>query len=300
MKKNNLESKNWKKRYLEEIKIYGEDRETRNKYRSMLYKEFFYKYLLIIVLATTEIISSNQKKKKIYEEYKELIQEYEDETKSYIEYVKSLNLSDLDNIMLLMENEWQTIGGYGNPEYDIPGYLRIDVSAGNPAVCRNLADDLTYKLNLLNEEYDAHNMVVYIKNDEWHLANIETNFYESNNNMNDDNKPNDDTEKEKQIIGNHMVTVITVPGSNIKLVLDPTNPGIGTIKNGKIYMFTNPDYDGIEYKVVGDLLLSDDFVGTNIDLIESYFVPCTVEEIEEEYGLEEENKSLSKIRKYSY
>lgn len=50
----------------------------------------------------------------------------------------------------------------------------------------------------------------------------------------------------QKIFGNHMVTAIDIPKQNTILILDPTNPSIGTIKNGKIYMFSNKEGKGMD------------------------------------------------------
>ena len=73
-----------------------------------------------------------------------------------------------------------------------------------------------------------------------------------------------------------MVTAVDVPEKNITLILDSTNPGIGVFKDGKIYMFSTIDGNGLETKHIGEFVLEG--YETTIDIIrdeiKSIFLPC--------------------------
>ena len=97
-----------------------------------------------------------------------------------------------------------------------------------------------------------------------------------------------------------MVTAVDVPEKNITLILDSTNPGIGVFKDGKIYMFSTIDGNGLETKHIGEFVLAG--YETTIDIIrdeiKSIFLPCeySIEELRDMYGPEALNKELERIK----
>ena len=97
-----------------------------------------------------------------------------------------------------------------------------------------------------------------------------------------------------------MVTAVDVPEKNITLILDSTNPGIGVFKDGKIYMFSTIDGNGLETKHIGEFVLEG--YETTIDIIrdeiKSIFLPCeySIEELRDMYGPEALNKELERIK----
>ena len=97
-----------------------------------------------------------------------------------------------------------------------------------------------------------------------------------------------------------MITAVDVPDKNITLLLDPTNPGIGVFKDGKIYMFSSIDGKGMETKHVGELLCTgyETTVDIMTDEIKSMFLPCeySLEELEDMYGPDALNEALEYIK----
>ena len=97
-----------------------------------------------------------------------------------------------------------------------------------------------------------------------------------------------------------MVTAVDVPDKNITLILDPTNPGIGVFKDGKIYMFSTIDGNGIEIKHIGEFVLEgyETVIDIIKDEIKSIFLPCeySIEELRKMYGPEALNEALDYIK----
>ena len=97
-----------------------------------------------------------------------------------------------------------------------------------------------------------------------------------------------------------MVTAVDVPDKNITLILDPTNPGIGVFKDGKIYMFSTIDGNGLETKHIDEYV--QEGYETTIDIIKyelkSVFFPCeySIEELRKMYGPAALNKELERVR----
>lgn len=300
--------------------------------------------------------------------YAEEIEEYIDDVNTYAEEVKSYNLTDLQNIMLVMDDMWKEIDGYGIPQIDTYACLGLDMSEKyGVGVCRNMADDFSRKLNAINPEYNARPMVVNLsKNGEYQCANIERHYaseqkleeqqelqnevnsesqqketqnYEINetqstNSLSKENPTTTQAEKqnEKQsdvpqrqeqsnapqvqeqdkesikehlqdfanlIGGNHAVTLINIPGKQIKLIVDPTNTGIGVFQNGKITLFNsqknNPKHERIN-------ILGEAKVRGVTSLLE---VPYTyissigfndLDDLEKAFGLDAQNKALEEVR----
>ena len=81
------------------------------------------------------------------------ISEYEKYVDDYLESNDFTGLSDLEIFMKLMQYEHQEML-YGTPKQEITGYYRVQMLDGK-GVCRNIADDLAYRLNLINPEYNA-------------------------------------------------------------------------------------------------------------------------------------------------
>lgn len=98
------------------------------------------------------------------------ISEYESYVDDYLKSTDFLGLSDLEIFMKLMQYEHQEMI-YDTPEPEIIGYYRVQMLDGK-GVCRNIADDLAYRLNLINPEYNAKMICVnssygnWIKNDD--------------------------------------------------------------------------------------------------------------------------------------
>lgn len=234
--------------------------------------------------------------------YKQEIEEYDKKIKEYADEIKKMNLSDLEIFMKLMEDTWKNIEGYGMPKKDLTGYWRLDFLEDNQAgVCRNLADDLTSKLNEINPKYNARNFIAYLDSDvPINIANIETRDAKEKVNVNSENIANNEEQGSKfkeKLNGNHMVTAVDVKEGT--LILDPTNIGIGYFKDGKIYMLWNEKGSGMEYPIIGNYLLEglQGVIDVPKEIAISFLQHTKSQDvIEEKYGVDAQNKALNKIR----
>jgi hypothetical protein len=253
-----------------------------------------------VTVATIEKCTSDIKKENSIE-YMQEIETYNKKISNYANEINSMNLTDIQIFMKVMNDLWSEIDGYGTPETDIQGYYRLSLDSDKRGVCRHMADDVTAKLNAINPEYNARNIIVYLDANEYHLANIERNIIDNNSTVveNEDRDEDENTESKDttKITGNHMVTAVDIPNENITLILDTTNPGIGVFKNGKIHMFYTKDGSGIEYKMLGQLFQGlQGTIDMGIDTIES-FIPTkySLEELENLYGTDAQNKALEEL-----
>ena len=188
--------------------------------------------------------------------YSEEINEYNNYIKEYSEEIKSLELNDLQTIMKVIKDTWESIDGYKVCDDLVFGYYRLSFYEEEKiGVCTSFADDFTAKMNEINPLYNARNIVVYLDDSEtadFKVANIErTILGDSENDETNENSDLRDVILTK-LFGNHMVSAVDIPGQNITLIVDSTNPAIGIFKSGKIYIFNCKNSDElINYKVLG-------------------------------------------------
>lgn len=301
------------KKYIKEIQSADIEYETGSYTKSLLYKmkHLWMKKILpnataiTLALPTTIGISSNLQQYKEKKEYPKEIENYIDEINQYGEQVKSYNLSDLQNIMKVMDDMWNNIQGYGEPQIDLLSYPGLDLAdKDGVGVCRNMADDVARKLNAINEEYNARSLVVYMKSGNYALADIERKEVE---------EPEDETEEEQsddekhwtidftRMMGNHAVVLMDIPNENIALVVDPTNPGIGIFQNGKITMFNSSQYSKkdslkLSVKPAGASAYGlDSFLKSANNYIDSIGLQ-DIKKLESKFGVEAQNKALEEVR----
>lgn len=224
------------------------------------------------------------------------ISEYERYVDDYLESIDFTDLSDLEIFMKLMQYEHQEML-YGTPEQEITGYYRVQMLDGK-GVCRNIADDLAYRLNLINPEYNAKMICVnssygnWIKNDDKMQIDPDYNF--NNEEIDKDNKGLE--EIKKRLFPNHAVTMINIPGEDYALILDPTNSGIGVISNGKIDMFNSDNESYYVTELANALLMGYDIrFSTELNELKSYFTKHSLEELNELYGLDAQNEAIKKL-----
>lgn len=224
------------------------------------------------------------------------ISEYEIYVDDYLESIDFTGLSDLEIFMKLMQYEHQEML-YGTPEQEITGYYRVQMLDGK-GVCRNIADDLAYRLNLINPEYNAKMICVnssygnWIKNDDKMQIDPDYNF--NNEEIDKDNKGLE--EIKKRLFPNHAVTMINIPGEDYSLILDPTNSGIGVISNGKIDMFNSDNENYYVTELSNALLMGYDIrFSTELNELKSYFTKHSLEELNELYGLDAQNEAIKKL-----
>lgn len=231
--------------------------------------------------------------------YSEQLERYDERISAYANEVNTMNLTDTQIFMKVMSDMWSEIDGYGENTKDISGLLRLSLQEDGQGVCRHFADDVTAKLNAINPEYNARNLAVYMADNQYMLANIDRTILQSNNTVagaeQGEAENSDFINAVINVVGNHVVTVVDVPGQNVSLVLDPTNPGIGVFKDGEIHMFSTPDGKGISPKVVGQFLANggEEVLDLGITTFKS-FLPAekSLEELESIYGTEAQNDAL--------
>ena len=322
------------KRYIELLDKYGErtfnehkkeiykedvEYETGSKFKAKLYKSSYsmskglktaLSALSSLVVTSTMMIggmmynSSNESYANALVDKAELIQEYDEKINNYAYEINSLGLdNDLDVVMKVMYDMWNEMQGYGNPELDKVGLGRLDFAhEGGKGVCRNIADDFSARMNAINPEYNARNLIVYLDADYYshdYLAKIDTNIVPEESVVEDNNE--NLTNVITNLAGNHMVSIFEPIGKNYTLVVDATNPSIGIIENGKIYMFQTLENKGLSFKPVGQLLAVPNYDYKDIHsefTYKSFVNGLTDKELEElntEWGLDAQNASLEKI-----
>ena len=231
--------------------------------------------------------------------YSEEISEYDDEINDYASYVRNLGLNDLQIIMKVINDTWNEIDGYGRAENLIYGYYRLSFQEENKGVCTSFADDFTTKINAINPLYNARNLIVYLDLKEAQgirLVNRQRDIVETSG-------ENESTSHEKiwpYILGNHMVSLIDIPGQDITLMIDPTNLYIGCLKGGKIYIL-NKMYDRdnlITKRLWFDYITSEDKLVTYIkEYFEDFYNgDLDVYRMYEEYGYDAQQEALDYVR----
>lgn len=236
--------------------------------------------------------------------YQSEIKDYDEEIKTYAEHINSMNLSDLEIIMKVMNDMWNSIDGYKTPDmYDAIGYPRLALYMDGYGVCRNMADDFTARMNAINPNYEACNLNVYLKEAE--INNIRRTTLVNYNSIADNSEQEENIDYKSEIIsnltGNHMVSCVKLKEDDVLLIVDPTNPSIGVLKNGEITMLSNQMMKGIKIKPVGNLMLGSDNRKEYLKkLTESLFTAGDINTLKEKYGITSQNEILEEIiEKYS-
>lgn len=230
--------------------------------------------------------------------YQDLVDEYDKEIEEYAKYINSLGLTDLEIIVKVMNDMWSNIEGYKNPErYDDIGYNRLSLYYDGYGVCRNMADDFTARMNAINPEYEACNISVYI--DSAQTNGIKRNIIISNETVEEIPSEIEESIDCTKIFGNHMVSCIKLKDKNLILIVDPTNPSIGILKNGEIKMLSKA-VDGIDIKDFGTAILGvDGYIKYQKKILESIFAAGQYDKIKDEFGIAAQNEVLEElIEKY--
>lgn len=217
--------------------------------------------------------------------YNEEINEYNQKIVEYADYINSLGLTDLQIIMKVMNDIWDNMKGYGEPELDVRFFERLDLLDSNgTGVCRNIADDFTAKINAINSEYNARNIIVYV----------------------DPKQFNDEsTSLISHISGNHVVTILTPINCDYNIIVDSTNFYLGVVSNGNIQMFIPGKESSFSYKIVGEFretypVYDDTFFDVNNTFLSSIFNYMSEEKLNSiinEYGVDAQNEALDYIER---
>lgn len=226
--------------------------------------------------------------------YKIELNEYNENIKKYAEHIKKMNLNDLEIIIKVINDIWNSIDGYGTPDNLIPGLARLSFQEEKRGICTSFVDDFNAKMNAINPEYEAYGIVVYAEvldkeTNEKCTVDIKKNILSSE----DTEVP--ETEKERKS-GNHMVSVVKLKDKNLSLIVDPTNLLIGILQNGKIYILNTKR---MKMKYISDstaCLTEDNIIEVYKNYYETYFgSKYSLEKVQKEYGLSAQEDALRKV-----
>lgn len=252
--------------------------------------------------------ASESLKNQSIEENSQIVEEYISSLKSYCqdfkEEIKNNNLNEIDIYMKLMDDMWKNIDGYKHAEDEVVGCLGATLKQEKVGVCRNFADDISKKLNLINPEYNARSFLLHVDATGANIqfADIGVNIIESNETtVSEEEKEDNSQVKGEENVNNHAIVALDTKfeEKKITLFLDPTNPMIGIYKDGKIVFFNsdkeimrignNFDKFVVEGKNYFSNVIS---YGQSFNSVDSQ----DFKKLESIYGVEAQNASLEKIR----
>lgn len=238
------------------------------------------------------------------EEIAKILESYDESIEEYAKYINALQLDDLEIIVKVMDDMWNSIEGYS---LDVEGYTnelaynRLALYTLGYGNCKHMADDFTARMNAINPAYKAYNMIVYLE--EVALNNIERsepNFEEAPSPIQEENAFEEALlELLKHTSGNHVVSCITLPNTNIKLVVDPTNPSIGLFRNGKVVTLTEnriADMDITVSNIGIKMSEKDELVAYLRDYFSSYLPFTNLQNLISKYGTAAQNETLSELQ----
>lgn len=154
-------------------------------------------------------------------------------------------------------------------------------------------EELSYK----SEKSDNKNYYISIKEEK-----------EMNEKKEEDAKKEEMLQKQKidelkeRRNANHEIVAVDIEKDNITLLIDPTNLSLGIYKEGKIIMFNETKPEEAIYlraSILSEASFGgmEKFIQCPIDYIKSFKEPTmTMEEIEEKYGLDAQNRMIEKIK----
>ena len=132
---------------------------------------------LSIIAAPTTASLGYESVKKINEiKHAKKIEEYNEYIQKYAQEIKDMNLTDTQIFIKVIDDMWKEINGYAEPQNEIIGYPRITLRNEGVGMCGNFADDMTAKLNAINPEYNARNLIVYMSDNDYYMFDIERNI----------------------------------------------------------------------------------------------------------------------------
>lgn len=300
--------------YIDGMKLIDIYSETGNSFKYFIYRTFyriknsFLFNLTVVVPTVTHMIfqAGGYVQNQIHLSE---IDKYLNNIENYADSVNELNLSNIEILMKVTRDMWSNIQGYAEPKKDlllIPGLDLADEDG--VGVCRNMADDVARKLNAINPDYNARVLNVYFSGSGYQLANIDTYIVENETPQYDESSENstepyqDDKLIGKVIdnfVGNHAVVILDIDEDNVTLMVDPTNPGIGVLKDGKIIPFNITENSTVNEKVtpIYGLFVREDPFGLSKQLLSSFKEPTlSIEELKDKYGIDAQNKALSSLQ----
>ena len=247
--------------------------------------------------------------------YQSEIKEYNDNNEEYAKEIRSLKLNDLETIMIVTEDMWKSIDGYGESNINAVGFYELDLQENGMGVCRNMASDVAKKLNAINPDYNAR--IINVKADDhgFKTADIDINILDENSTAQHAVLVRKAKELgynvAAQIMGDHVVVLMDIIDNDgegeekITLAVCPTNRGIGIYHDGRITMFNDPQEakDGlVEYdtKEISSWTTNRGMSETG-EIIEDYAnsfksLKHPFDYYREKYGLFAQQKSLNSGR----
>lgn len=284
--------------------------ETCSNLRGILYRinSFIKKNVVIPLLGLSFALPTSSavmfKMEKYEEEKNHLkeIEDYIDNIESYADSVKKMNLSKPEILMKVTKDMWSNIRGYGTPKKDLTFYPGLDLADSDGAgVCRNMADDVSRKLNAIDEDFNARVLNVYVSGSGYKISNIDTKILEKEDENSNEEISNDNDDLFNNIIkvtGNHAVVVLNITEDNATLILDPTNPGIGILKDGKIISFNTTKDSSLKENITPILnyFTTDESFDLSKQLLCSFKeTNLSLDELEKKYGLDAQNDILKSL-----
>ena len=245
--------------------------------------------------------------------YKNEVEEYKKQVSKYAKNVNRMNLKDIQIFMKLMNDMWDSIQGYKTQKLFNEKFAMMDfvlATKDGYGVCRNMAPYVARRLNEINPEYNARVANVYLPIDSegFKKANIKQKILENPLEWFDGIKKEAISTLMKKV-GNHAIVLIDSPKDNAILAIDPTNPGIGILIDGYVYMFNESEYKHPTYELKSVITtIFENLISTNsITKIEltgikdyntswKYWSGKNYATLRKKYSLEAQNKALEEVR----
>ena len=240
----------------------------------------------------------------IMEENKEIIEEYNEDLEEYASYIRSLNLTQKEIVVKVMSDIYDKYK-YKFPTGDINGFFRFYLYENGYGVCRNIADDFCAKLNAIDPSFNAHIIGCKLNEVDEDGEDIHYDIMDNIERIiEDEDEDEEDTLTVESrflnpdTIGNHAVAVINIKGEPVPLVVDPTNPGMGAMFNGEIYMFNasgNAD-EAIDEKTLVTFFITGNPLHIITDFFDSLDFRELFDDLKERYGNDSLEETLENVR----
>ena len=240
----------------------------------------------------------------IMEENKEIIEEYNEDLEEYASYIRSLNLTQKEIVVKVMSDIYDKYK-YKFPTGDINGFFRFYLYENGYGVCRNIADDFCAKLNAIDPSFNAHIIGCKLNEVDEDGEDIHYDIMDNIERIiEDEDEDEEDTLTVESrflnpdTIGNHAVAVINIKGEPVPLVVDPTNPGMGAMFNGEIYMFNasgNAD-EAIDEKTLVTFFITGNPLHIITDFFDSLDFRELFDDLKERYGTDSLEETLENVR----
>lgn len=249
--------------------------------------------LLALPIDAIEIKAMNVSNALIYAKQ---IDDYKTRMDNYANELRDMNLTDLQLIMKIIDDMHSNIAGYDNPEIDAIGFLRLDVGkSSGTGVCRNMSDNVAYILNQVNPIYNARNMSVRMNATKIDVADIDRKV-----NLNYADNLERQGELLPNFIANHAIVVLDLPSQNYSLVVDPTNPAIGVLADGKIIMLNDMQGE-MTYAPISELFQGIDYHIGIIKNLKNMNEHSTLSDVDidllrKQWGKDAQNIALQEVR----